>query len=349
MTTTWLTTREDVRAALDTGDTPRNQRLIDDAITASSASVEKLCNRRFRPTVATRYFPWPHPDRRSSTWRIWFDQHDLISATSVTSGATALTSDLYYLEPVNTGPPYTRLELNLGEAGAVFSSSDTFQRGLSIYGLWGYANDERSGGTLAAAISSTTATSVTVADGSLVGIGDLLRVGAERLQVTGRAWVTTGTTITADLAALNSATTITVADGTAIHAGEVIMIGSERLDVTDVVGNTVTALRAVNGSVLAAHTSGATVYASRTLTVERGAYGTTAATASQGAAVAVHVIPALAARLARAEALVDLVQGRAGYALSTGAGQAAQDITAEGLARLRNDCYLGLGRKARTR
>lgn len=349
MTTTWLTTREDVRAALDSGDTPRNQRLIDQAITAASASVEKLCNRRFRPTVATRYFAWPHPDRRSSTWRIWFDGHDLITATTVTAGDTTYTSGEYFLEPVNTGPPYTRLELDLGETAAGFDTASTFQRGVSIYGLWGHSNDERSGGTLASAISSTTATTITVSDASLIGIGDLIRIGSERLQVTGRVWVTTGTTISADVAALDGTRSISVANGTAINAGEVLLIDSERLDVTDVVGNTVTAVRAVNGSVLAAHTSGATVYASRTLTVERGAYGTTAATASQAATIAVHTPPPLAFRLTRAEAIVDLIQGRAGYTLATGSGQAAQDITAEGLERLRRDCYLALGRKVRTR
>lgn len=350
MTTPWLTTREDVRAALDAGDTPRNNRLVDAAIRAATTDVETLCRRSFRPTVATRYFPWPLPDRRSSTYRIWFDAHDLITATTVTTGDLTLTTDDYYLEPVNTGPPYTRLELNQGSASASFDVGSTFQRGISIAGLWGHSNVEETVGTLAAAITDTTGTTVTVSNAATVGVGDLLRVGAERLQVTDRGWAATGTTLAADLAALDSARSITVADGSTINPGEVLLIDSERVEVTDVVGDTVTAHRAVAGTVLAAHTNGATIYAARALTVERAAFGTTASAASLAATVWRHVAPAEATELAKAKAVVRVVRQRAGYVPSAGSGSGAAAIPSdEDLERMEALCRAALGRKARTR
>jgi hypothetical protein len=46
--------------------------------------------------------------------------------------------------------------------------------------------------------------------------------------------------------------------------------------IDDIAGNTLIVKRGWDGTVLAAHTTGATIYAPRTLTVTRGALGTTA-------------------------------------------------------------------------
>ncbi len=346
MTTTWLTTREDVRAALDTGDLRRTNRAIDQAIATGSRAVEQLCHlATFRPVAATRYFPWPDPHTPSAWWRLWLNEHTLIAATSITSGGVAATD--YNLEPVNTGPPYRSVEINLAGTSA-FRSGDTFQRGISIVGLWGVRNDERPAGALDAAIASTTATTITVTDGSAVAVGDLLRVDSERLQVTDRTWGTTGTTITANLDPLDSARSITVADGTAVQVGEILLIDAERVEVTDVVGNTVTAQRAVHSSVLTAHTTGATVYASRVLTVERGACGTTPAAHTDGTSISAHTVPAEPAELALAEACVILGLRRAGYSRTAGSSAGKVDSSGTGIDDLRRSCYRAWGRKTRT-
>src|SRR5690606_34488219 len=132
---------------------------------------------------------------------------------------------------------------------------------------------------------------------------DLIKLGTEHMVVTGRSMLDTGQNIGADLDASNSAVTVAVTDGTAFSAGETLLIGSERMLIVDVAGNNLIVKRAWDGSVLAAHTSGADIYASRTLTVERGALGTTAATHLDNAAVSRHVVPGAVRALAVAEAL----------------------------------------------
>lgn len=102
----WYTTREVVKSATDSKSTARDDAQVDRAIDAASRTAETICHRVFVPRVATRMWPWP--DRQNgSTWRLWLNQHDLISVDSITSGGETLDVDDWYLEPVNDGPPYT--------------------------------------------------------------------------------------------------------------------------------------------------------------------------------------------------------------------------------------------------
>src|SRR5687767_14979645 len=101
-------TREQVSAAL--GDTARSATAIDRATLAASREVERLTHRRFYPTTATRYFDWP-PRQQSESWRLWLDDDELISVSSITSGGIALSD--YFLEPANSGPPFTHIDVDL--------------------------------------------------------------------------------------------------------------------------------------------------------------------------------------------------------------------------------------------
>jgi hypothetical protein len=130
---------------------------------------------------------------------------------------------------------------------------------------------------------------------------------------------------------------------------ETILIGSERMLVVDVAGSTLTVKRAWDGSVLTTHASGADIYALRTLTVARGAYGTTAATHSDTAALARHVCPALVRDYALGVALVQLLGEQAGYARTAGSGEGQREVTGRGLAQLRRDLIAAYGRKSRIR
>jgi hypothetical protein len=109
----WYCTREDVKTALDSAETARNNAQIDRAINGGAGSVETQLNRRFYPWTGTRTFPWPN-QQYARPWRLWLDYDELISATTIVTGGTTLNvgTDVY-LEPANTGPPYTRLEINL--------------------------------------------------------------------------------------------------------------------------------------------------------------------------------------------------------------------------------------------
>lgn len=356
-------TREAVKRALDYKDTARSDGQVDRAIEAASDSIDGgtariggLLHRRFYPWTGTRYFDWPN-DQYARSWRLWLDQHEVISVTSLTTAGTALTSGQYFLRP-DDGPPFGRVEINLASSAA-FDSGDTHQRSIAITGVFGYSADEATAGVLAEALDATE-TGVDTSDSSLVGVGDVIRVDSERMLVTGRGMLDTGQNLGADLAASVAATTVQVATGSAYAVDEVVLIDGERMLVVDIAGNNLTVKRAWDGTVLAAHTTGADIYAPRTLTVTRGALGTTAATHSSSAAIARHVVPGLVRDLAVAEALGQLLGESSGYArrsgttstsgsTSTSSTRSDRNDIGVGIDSLRDRAYTAYGRKARVR
>lgn len=347
MTIPFYATREDVQRALDVKETSRNRRQIDDALAAASRSVEGLCHRVFYPEIDTRYFDWPN-SQYGTPWRLWLDDSELISVTTLSSGGTTISASSYILEPNRTGPPYNRIEILLSTSAA-FGGGSTHQRDITVTGLFGYQNDETTAGTLAAVVSSTTATTVNV-DGpasAAVGVGSLLRVDSERLIVTGRQNLSTGQTGT--LGAGKADVSLTVANGATFALDEVLLLDSERMRIDDIAGNVLTVERAYDGTVLAAHT-GATIYAPRTLTVTRGALGTTAATHSNAASVYRWDPPGLIHQLTKAEAISSLLQERSGwFRKASTSGNSAGEVTQDALKDLRDQTYTEHGRKARMR
>lgn len=345
----WYASREDVKEALDSKETARNNRRVDRAIEAASRAVEGLLHRRFYPETGTRYFDWPTP-QSGRPWRLWLDDNELISVTTLSSGGTTIAASDYFLEPNRTGPPYNRIEIDL-DSNAVFGGGDTHQRDITVTGLWGYRNDE----TLVADVDEAMTASETdldVTDSSGIGVGSLLRIGTERLIVTAKAMKDTGVNIDAadSLTASAADVSITMSTTTAAPAvDEVILIDSERMLVVDRAGSVLTVKRAWDGSVLAAHSANADIYAPRTLTVTRGALGTTAATMAQGDDVYRWDPPGPVRELVIAEALTTLLQGQAGYARVVGSGDAQREAAGRGLADLRRSVYTSHGRKARIR
>ncbi|HEX3781741.1 MAG TPA: hypothetical protein VHX38_18920 [Pseudonocardiaceae bacterium] len=310
----WYCTREDVKAALDVPEVSWRDAQIDRAIEGASRSIEGDLGRYFYPQYAVETFDWPD-HQYSAAWRLWLDQRELTSVTSVTTAGIDITSSVM-LRPDDAplrGFPYTKVEIDLSSSAA-FSAGQTFQRSIAITGTFGFCAGETTGGTMVSAFSDTTGTTGTVSDASLIGVGNIIRVDAERMIVTGRGMASTSQTLLAPgLTALNSNNTVPVTTGAEFDTGEIILIDSEQMLITTVAGNNLTVNRAWNGSVLAAHTAGATIYAPRLLTVQRGVLGTTAATHSANAAVNVHLVPPLIRSLAVAETLNSLVQERRGY------------------------------------
>ncbi len=339
-------TREDVRSALDFKETARNNPQIDRAVVAGSRSVEGLLHRKFLPWTGVRYFDWPGA-QYSTSWRLWLNQTELVSLTSITSGGIALTPGDVFLEPVNDGPPYDRIEMDRSTSASL-NSGDTPQRSIAITGVWGYDDVTTQVATVATTVNASV-TTLEVSDSSAIGVGATLLVDSERVHVTESAFITTTTTLGGNLTASLAEVSVPVASGSAIHAGESILIDGERMQVASVVGNTLTVKRAVEGSVLATHTSGATVYAPRSLTVSRAALGTTAASHTAPAAVYLQVIPGLVRELAIAEAIGCYLGESSGYAGSAGSGESGTKNVAGGLAGIRNQAYMAYGRKARTR
>ena len=185
--------------------------------------------------------------------------------------------------------------------------------------MYGYWTSTKPGGTLAAAVSSTTATTATVSDSSVLGVGDVLIAGTEQLLVSDQAMADTGQAQTGSGCgtALENDNVLEVADGTQVHAGEILQLDAEWMLAEAVTGNYVTVQRAVLGTVLDEH-SGAEVYAARALTVIRGFGGTTAATHLDSAALLVQLIPAEVHEYAIAEALNYVYQKTSAYARTIG-------------------------------
>lgn len=349
----WYATREAVKAALDFAETSRSNARVDRAIEAASRSIEGLLHRRFYPEIATRYFDWP--DQYARPWRLWLDDSELISVTALSSGGTTIPSTDYLLEPNRFGPPYSRVDINLG-TGSAFGGGSTPQRDITITGLWGYRNDETLVATAAGAISSS-ATTLTVSESSRIGVGQLLRIGTERLTVTERSMASTGQTLQTPIDAQQKTVTLPVTSGGAFAVDEVVLLDAERMLIVDIAGNNLIVKRAWDGSVLAAH-AGSTIYALRALTVTRGALGTTAAGISQGDAVYRWDPPGPVESLCIAEALVDLLQKASGYARTTGVGTASRQVGGGnvtktqygvGIDDLRDQAVTSHGRKARHR
>lgn len=340
----WYCSREDVREALDSKLTAYNTRQIDRAIETASRAVEGRTNRIFYPQVATRYFDFPgHEYTRS--YRNWFNTPDeLISATSVVSGGTTLSASDYFLEPVNYGPPYSRIEVNLATTAA-FNSASTFQRQLAVTGTWGYQLNTELTTTTTEALD-TTETGVDIEDSSSIGVGDLILIDSEYMQVTGKSMLDT-TQNTSALTANKSDVSITGLTANSLHPGEVILIDSERMLIVDMAGTTATVQRAYDGSVLASHALNADIYALRTLTVIRASQGSTAASHLTSASVNKFVYPGPIRELAIAEALTTLYQTQAGYARVVGSGDAQRESSGKGLADLRRAVEDQYGRNTR--
>lgn len=343
----WYSTREAVKSALDIKTTARDDVQVDRAIEAASRSVERLLHRRFYPELATRYFDFPNGSY-ARPWRLWLDENELISLTTLASGGLPISAMDYFLRSTSNRdePPYNHIELDLS-TNASFGQGDTWQRDIAVTGLFGYDNITTPAGVLSAAIVSTTATTISASD-STIGVGDLLTIDTERMQVTGKTMVSTGQTLQADLAASNAAVSVSVTTGTAYAVGEVLLLDAERMLIVDIAGNTLIVKRAWDGSVLATH-SGSTIYAARTLTVTRGQLGTTAATHSNSAPIARQLYPGSVVALCVAEAITTLLNESSGYARTAGSGDNAREAAGRALKDARDAAKTAYGRLGRTR
>jgi hypothetical protein len=313
--------REVVMSAMDIALTARSSDQVDRAIVTASDNIDAHLHRKFYPEDKTCFFDWPDY-QRGRPWRIRFDANELADVTVnvpvVTSGGTVIPAASIFWEPRNYGPPFTYMELNRGTSAA-FSAGSTPQRAVSVAGTFGYRLKFEAAGTLAAAVSTTSATTVAVSDSHAIGTGDLILADAERMLVTGKTMITTAqaqqgagcsTASTSDVS-------LGVTDGTKFTVGEVLLLDSERMLIIDIAGNTLTVKRALDGSVLAGH-SGATIYAARQLTVARGQLGTAAATHSNAAPVTRFAYPGMIRDLAVAEAINQVLQETSGYSRTVG-------------------------------
>jgi len=347
MTAVSYCTREDVKSALDSKETARNNAQVDRAVLAGARSIEGLTHRRFYPWTGTRYFDWPN-SQYARSWRLWLDADELASVSALVSAGTTITATDYFLEP-DTGPPYTHVEIDLGSS-ASFGGGSTHQRSIAITGVYmGCPLDEDSVGSLAGSLAAdATATAAITWTTARIGVGDILRIDSERMIVTERTMVDSTQNLATPMTAAANNVTVAVTTGTAFAVDEILLLDSERMLVVDIAGNNLTVIRAWDGTVLAAH-SGSDIFTLTGVELTRGQLGTTAAAHSPAAAIYRYVPPGLVRDLNVAEAVNTLLQEQSGYARTVGSGEGSRPSSGEGLADLREAVYTALGRKARIR
>jgi hypothetical protein len=322
-----------------------------EALESASDSVDRLVNLgdatrpAFAPWTGTISFDWPTVNN-GEAYRFWLNQFRLHSLTSLVSGGENVYASAL-LWP-GSGAPYSAIEIDTSTSDALeIGAEGTGQRSLVAGGIWGVVGGDRTRTAWTLGTTATSSTS-TLTLNAPTGVGSIVLIGSERVMVTARSWVTSAQTASA-LTASAADSSITVATGSAFLAREEILIDSERMLIRDISGNVLTVQRAVGGSTLAAHSSGATVYWARSCDIDRGALGTTAASHSSGDAISIYFPPPMVEQLTVAYAIDQRSQENVGYASSLahirGERQStATDVGAVGIAALEARLLAAYGR-----
>jgi len=349
----WYATREQVKGSLEIADTAFNDALVDQKIDAGARSAEGFLRRRYYPERRTFSMDWPNY-QYAPDWRIYLGRNEMVSLEQVLVGSTDITSSCILRRGDDLAePPYSILEVNLS-SNAAFGGGPTFQQSVHITGVAGYSETATTdaAGTLNGALTNVAATvTIDPVAGLLpLGVGSLLKIESERVVISGRRFITSGQTITNSPTANQNAQILTVASAANFVVGETILIDAERMLVKDIAGNTLLVARAWDGTTLAAHTSGATVYVPRQFSLRRGVLGSTAAAHNAATAVYAHEFPPILNELNIAEAVVLLEQNSSAYARTVGSGDAERQAGAgQGLEDLRDRAMRAIGRAPGTR
>jgi hypothetical protein len=345
-------TREEVLRALDVQPTQIDYLRVDRAAENAREVIDALTHRRFFNTIETRYYDWPNY-QYAYPWRIWFDSSELADTTVnvpvVESGGQVIPASQIFWGPWNYSPPYTYIELNRSTSAA-FGVSSTPQQDVSITGTYGYWTKTFSGGSLAVAVSSTTATTSTVSSGVNPGVGDVITVDSESMLVMDRNWTdTTYAQSGSGCSTASNADNVLTTTGGTFYTGEILMLDAEQMLIMTVnTSGTLIVKRGWNGTVLTTHSS-SEIYAGRLLTLSRGFGGTTAATHLINATINISQIPAAVKTLAIAEAANAILQETSGYSHEVGEQGASMAITGGQLDDLRDQVVQKYGRKSRRR
>lgn len=345
-------TREEVKASLEVAQTARADYLIDEKIAAASRAVESLTHKRFYPERRTVKVDWPNHSY-APVWTLWLDSNQLISVETLTAGGTTIASGDYILRRYDDvdEPPYTAIEINRA-SNAVFQSGTTSQRAIHITGVFGETatSTTLASATLVTGIDSDDTTITVQPNGGRldIGVGALILLGTEYLNVVDRAMADTAVNTAGTLEAKQAARLLAVGNGAAFARGEIIMVDAEKMRVDEIAGNNLIVTRSFDGSALDSHLSGVDIYAFRQCTVERHAVGSTAASHLSSAVIYTHRYPSLINELCIAEAVVMLSQNASAYARVVGSGNNQREAVGKGLDDLRERAFRTYGRTSRS-
>ncbi len=202
-------TLAELKARLGITDT-NDDAILKLVLEAASRAVDLHCNRRFSVETRTRYYTARYGDL--------LDVDDLLSITTLKTDADGdrtyedtwnLTD--YDLTPFNAPyeqppRPYSAIETT----PSALYSFPTVSKGIQIIGSWGFYQNLQALDVLGAAITSTTATTLTATSGTLWSPGMTVLIGSEQMHVqsvaTNTVTVTRGANGTTAATALTGAT-----------------------------------------------------------------------------------------------------------------------------------------------
>lgn len=316
------------------------------ALKAASRSIDGArvgtgtVRRRLYPEIATRTFPIPMGPELD------FAPYDLLSTTSIDSGGTTVSPSGLRFQPQD-GPPYDSVCLN-PVANSYWPGYGDWTLQLTWAGTWGFSLVDDLAGTNVGAINgSVTALTYAAPQAQVpVGVGSIVRCGTEYMIVTDITYVSSAVTLAADLGDTNADQLVNVGsapNAAKFVAGDTIVIDGETLVVTDVVASSLQVQRGYNGSVPAAHTTGATLYAPRQLTVQRGQLGSSAASHADTDPLYVWEVPPLVNALCLAEAMNIMQNEDAAYGRAEGADQSGRTLSQTALQALREQVQAHIG------
>lgn len=349
----WYTTRERIYESLEVTETARARKLVDHLIGASSRDVEGLLRRRFYPETKVLKVDWPN-NQFAPPWEIHvFGDNEVIEVNSIDAGGTSIDPGDVLLRRWDDKPepPYQIIQINQ-TSGAVFQSGTTWQEAIQLNVDTGFNPTDTSyvDGLLGEGINSTVRSFlIDPSDEATldIGVGSLIVIGTERMQVTNRRMADTVVN-TADVLGDNmSDRFVSTTDGTAFVVGETIQIDAERMRVDEITGNNLSVTRAWDGSTLDDHASGVDIYAQRIFNVQRGVLGSTPAGHSLADEISSHRFPEPIETLTAAKTLVAIEQTASAYARVVGSGPAQRESVGKGIEALTNDVILRYGRVSR--
>lgn len=257
---------------------------------------------------------------RGNGRKILYPYPPILSLTgSVVNDETTLTENTHFvfLRPSWANGPYMGMEL-LNESGLVWCDEDGDDVQIpAVVGL--YSRAQKTGATLSATINASAET-LTVSNGSKVSPGMVLKLGDEQILVTGWdepteevAWLFEALDSTSDELELD--------DGDLVNVGETIRIDFEKMRVTARRADRFSAKRAWNNTRQSLHVVESPVDVYRTITVERGINGTTAAEHLSGIDLYRYIVPDNILKLTKKMAVLGLNQSNTGYAGRSGDGE----------------------------
>lgn len=163
---------------------------LKDLIRKASHWIEEELDRWFYPVLATYYFDHPK-DTTVLDIVPWLLSIDASGFTTDNGGTTLVEgTDFHLVQHIPAKhrnvyrAPYNRVVMDPSGDTTVLSWSDTPLKANAIAGAWSWSDDtEDTGTTLSAAISSTTATTFTAADGTAIETGWMLLIDTEQMFV----------------------------------------------------------------------------------------------------------------------------------------------------------------------